>query len=102
MSSEYWKEMIFDKSSSSVSQTIVDALFLSLAALDILDIQNTTDGVKWVIRRQPPVAIRPNNDISLIDATIGKAKYKVDKYWMGMNLHPETRIRVCTPAIPKS
>jgi hypothetical protein len=102
MCSEYWKEIIFDKSSSSVSRTNVDALFLSLAALGILEIQNTTDGIKWVIGRQPPVAIQPNNDVSLIDATIGEAKYKVDKYWMGMSLHPETRIRVRTPAIPIS
>jgi hypothetical protein len=73
-----------------------------LAASGILEIQNTTDGIKWVIGCQPPVAIQPNNDVSLIDATIGEAKYKVDKYWMGMSLHPETRIRVRIPAIPIS
>ena len=102
MCSEYWKQIIFDKLSSSISRTNVDALFLSLAASGILDIQNTADGIKWVIGRQPPVAIQPKNNVTLIDATIGEAKYKVDKYWMGISLHSETRIRVCTPATPTS
>ena len=100
--SDYWKEIIFDKASSSVSRVNVDALFLSLAASGILEIQNTTDGIKWVIGRQSPVATLPNHDVSLIDATIGEAKYKVDKYWMGISLHPKTRIRVRSPAIPIS
>jgi len=102
MCSEYWKEIIFDKLSSSISRTNVDALFLSLAASGILEIQNTTDGIKWVIGRQPLVAIQTKNNVTLIDATIGEAKYKVDKYWMGISLHSETRIRVCTPATPTS
>ncbi len=78
--SDYWKEIIFDKASSSVSRVNLDALFLSLAASGILEIQNTTDGIKWVIGRQSLVATLPNHAVSLIDATIGKAKYKVDKY----------------------
>ena len=83
-----------------MSRVNVDALFLSLAASGILKIQNTTDDIKWLISRQPPVATLPNHEISLIDAKIGEAKYKVDKYWMGISLHPETRICVCSPAIP--
>jgi hypothetical protein len=45
MASKYWKEMIFDKSSSSVSQSNVNGLFLSLAVTGILEIQNTIDGI---------------------------------------------------------
>ena len=83
-----------------MSRTNVDALFLSLVALGILEIQNTTDGIKWVIGCQPSVAIQPNNVVSLINATIGEAKHNVDKYWMGMSLHTKTRIFFCTPALP--
>ena len=85
-----------------MSWTNVDALFLSLAASGILEIQNMTDGIKRVIGCQPPVATLPNHDVSSIDATIGEAKYKVDKYWTGMSLHPKTTIPVCTPEIPIS
>jgi hypothetical protein len=38
MTSTYWKKMILDKASSSVSQTYVDVLFLFLAAAGSLDI----------------------------------------------------------------
>ncbi len=85
-----------------MSQANVDALFFSLATSGILKIQNTTDGIKWVIGCQPPVATLPNHDVSLINATIFKAKYKVDKCWMGISLHPKTRIHVHSPTIPIS
>jgi hypothetical protein len=102
MTSEYWKEIVFDKSSSSVTRTNVDCLFLSMAASGILEMQNTNDGIKWVVGRLAPTTTQPNRDLSLIEATIGEAKYKVDEYWIGFNLHPATRIRVRTPAIPLS
>ncbi len=55
MASTYWKEMIFDKASSLVSQSNVDALFLSLAAAGILEIQNTTERFLWIAGQEAPV-----------------------------------------------
>jgi hypothetical protein len=100
MTSNYWKEIIFDKVSKSVSQTNVDAHFLSLAASGIIKIQNTNDGIKWFVGHQAPFHLQPNINVTLIDATIGEAKYKLDEYWVGIHQHPPTRIRVCTPRIP--
>jgi hypothetical protein len=47
--------MIFDKASSLVSQSNVDALFLSLAAAGILEIQNTTERFLWIAGQEAPV-----------------------------------------------
>ena len=80
MTSEYWKEIVFDKSSSSVTRKNVDCLFLSMAASGILEMQNTNDGIKWVVGRLAPTTTQPNRDLSLIEATTGEAKYKVDEY----------------------
>ncbi len=79
-----------------------DALFLSLAASGILEIQNTSDGMKWFLRRRAPMTPPSNSDVSLLNATLGEAKYKLDEYWTGLHLHPAARIHVCTPAIPIS
>ncbi len=100
MTSTYWKEMIFDKASSSVSWTNVNALFLSLAAAGILDIQSTPDGIMWMVGQEVPVVPRQHARVTLVEATIEIAKYTMDKYWMGINQHPPTRICVCTPPIP--
>jgi hypothetical protein len=40
--------MIFDKASGLVSRTNVDALFLSLAATGVVDIEHTIDGYMWI------------------------------------------------------
>jgi hypothetical protein len=80
-----------------MSRANVDALFLSLAACGILEIQNTSDGMKWFLGRQAPRTVLPNLDVSLIDATIGEAKYKAGKHWTGLNLHPAMQIHVGTP-----
>ena len=102
MSNAYWKEIIFDKAPSSVSRVNVNALFLSLAAAGILEIQNTSEGMKWFIGREAPRTVAPNLDVLFLDETIGEVKYKVDEYWTGLHLHPATRIRVCTSPIPIS
>ena len=94
----YWKEIVFDKSSTSITQTNVDSLFLLLAASGILEIQNSPEGIRWMLGCQAPTIADTN--VALIHATIGTAKYTLDKYWVGINLHPVTRIRVRTPAIP--
>ena len=100
MLSTYWKEIIFDKASASMSRANVDALFLSLAACGILEIQNTSNGMELFLGCQAPRTVLPNSDVSLINATIGEAEYKAVEYWMGLNLHPAMRIRVLTPSIP--
>ena len=100
MMSAYWKEILFDNSSTSITRTNVDSLFLSLAAPGILKIQNSPDGIRWVLGRQAPTTATTDTDVSLISVTIGAAKYTLDIYWVGINLHPATRIRVHTPAIP--
>jgi len=47
MTSASWKEILFDKSSTSSTWTNVDSLFLSLAATEILEIQNSpADGIR--------------------------------------------------------
>jgi hypothetical protein len=100
MTSAYWKEIIFDKASTSISRTNVDSLFLSLAATGILEIQNSRDGIRWVLGRQAPTTPLTYTDVSLINITFGVANYTLDNYWVGINLHPATRIRARTPAIP--
>jgi hypothetical protein len=99
MSNAYKKEIIFDKAPLSVSRVNANALFLSLAAAGILEIQNTSEGMKWFIGQEAPRTVAPNLDVSFLNATIGEAKYKVNNYWTGLHLHPATRICVCTPAI---
>jgi hypothetical protein len=99
MTSTYWKGMIFNKASSSVSQSNVDALFLSLAASGILVIQSTPDGIIWMVGQDVPVLPQQHARVTFVEATIGRAKYTMDKYWMGINQHPPTRICVCTPLI---
>jgi hypothetical protein len=100
MTSTYWKEIVFDKSSTSITRTNVDSLFLSLAASGILDIQNSPDGIRWMLGRPAPTTATTDTNVGLIHATIGTARYTLDEYWVGINLHPVTRIRVRTPAIP--
>ena len=84
----------------SITQTNVVSLFLSLTASGILEIQNSPDGIRWMLGRQAPTTATTDMNVALIHATIGTAKYSLDKYWVGINLHPVPRIRVCTPAIP--
>ena len=90
----------FDKMSTSITRTNVDSLFLSLAATGILEIQNSPDGIWWVLGRQAPTTATTDTDVSLISITFGMAMYTLDNYWVGTNLHPATRIRVRTLAIP--
>jgi hypothetical protein len=96
MTSTYWKEILFDKSSTSITRTNVDSLFLSLAASGILEIQNSPDGIRWMLGYQAPTTATTDTNVALIHATIGTAMYTLDEYWVGINLHPVTRIRVDT------
>jgi hypothetical protein len=96
----YWKEILFDKLLMSITRTNVDSLFLLLAASGILEIQNSPDGIRWMLGRQAPTTATTDTNVALIHATIGTAKYTLDEYWVEINLYPVTRIRVLTPAIP--
>ncbi len=100
MVSTYWKEMIFNKASSTVSWLNVDALFLSLAATGILEILNTTEGIMWIVGWEVLVLQQQLPSVTLIEATIGLAKYTKDSYWVGINQHPDTRICTRTPPFP--
>jgi hypothetical protein len=100
MLSVYWKETIFDKALLSVTQSNVDALFLSMALSGILEIQKTNDNTKWMLGRQPRVQRESNVNVFFVDATIGKANHKLDKYWRGIHEHPPTKIRVRVPPLP--
>ena len=84
--------MIFDKASRTVSWLNVDALFLSLAATGVLEIQNTSEGIMWIVGREVPVLQQ--------QPMIGLAKYTKDSYWVGINQHPATRIYTRTPLFP--
>ena len=99
MKSTYWKEILFDKSSTKITRTNVDSLFLSLAASGILEIQNSPDGIRWMLGRQAQTTATTDTNVALIHAIIGTAKYTLDKYWVGINLHPVNRIQVRKPAI---
>jgi len=83
----------------SSTRTNVDSLFLLLAASGILEIQNSPDGIRWMLGRQALRTATTDTNVALIHATIRTAKYTLDDYWVGINLHPVTRIRVRTPAI---
>jgi hypothetical protein len=100
MTSTYWKEAIFNKASTPVSQLKFDALFLLLTALGILKVQKTNDKIQWTVSWQPPVLPQSNVNVTFVNATIGKATYKLDEYWNGIHQHPPTRIRVRAPPIP--
>jgi hypothetical protein len=80
MTSTYWKEILFDKSSTLITQTNVDSLFLSLAASGILEIQNCPDGIRWMLKCQAPTTATTVTNVALIRATIGTAKYTLDEY----------------------
>jgi hypothetical protein len=38
-----------------------------------------------------PVVPRQDAHVTLVEVTIGLAKYTMDKYWMGINHHPPTK-----------
>ncbi len=100
MLSTYWKEMIFDKASSSVSCSKVDAMFLLLVASGILEIKHTNDGLVWIVGQQYLTIHKPNVRGTIVEATISAANYNIDINWGGIHQHPVMRIRVCTPPIP--
>jgi hypothetical protein len=74
MTSSYWKEILFNKSSTSITRTNVDSLYLSLAASGILEIQNSPDGIRWMLGRQAPMIATTDTNVVLIHTTIGTAK----------------------------
>ena len=97
VASAFWKETVFDKAPRSVSQIQVEALFLSLTAAGIINLEHTIDsGFHWVIAREYGPSIGSD---SFIHAHMGIAKYKRDESWQGIHLFAETRIRRRDPSI---
>ena len=80
--SPYWVEKIFDRASSGIKMTHVDALILSLTAARILEVQKVNDHFRWNVRRNNPY-----------NADAGVANYLSDDNWKGVNLHNENRVR---------
>jgi hypothetical protein len=76
----------------SVSDSNVDALFLSLAAAGILDINYTNVALAWVVGPQPPAVHKEKVHVTPIEVTVGDAKYNMDINWKGICHHLETRI----------
>jgi hypothetical protein len=54
----------------------------------------------WIVRREAPVVEWQHARVTLVEATIGIAKYAKDKYWVGIQQHPIMRIRVRSLEIP--
>jgi hypothetical protein len=50
--SEFWKEAIFDCAAGGISRMQVDALFLSLTALGIIQMQQKNTSLEWMIARE--------------------------------------------------
>jgi hypothetical protein len=68
-----------------------------LVATGILEIQNTTDRIMWIVDWEVPVV---QQQLTLVEAMIGLGKYTKDNYWVGINQHSPTMICVCTLLIP--
>jgi hypothetical protein len=75
---------------------------MALAATGILVVHNSNDGLMWIVDPQTSTVIQqPNVYMTLIEAMIGNPNYIMDDTWIGINQHPVTRIRVCSPTIPR-
>jgi hypothetical protein len=78
----FWIETIFDRAASGIKRTHVDALFFSLAAAGIVDIEKSLSGViRW----------------NLCWENITTPSYNNNDKWLGINLHSAQRIRRRTP-----
>ena len=81
--SPYWIEKIFDRAASGIKKTHVDALLLSLASANLLEIQRIHNEDRWNIARTK----HPYN------ADAGKPVYFSLDAWRGINLYSEGRAR---------
>ena len=77
----YWIENIFDIASYEIKHVHVDALFLSLAAANIIVLQRHKSTTRW--------------NISWLDDDT--PAFQKDTCWQGVNTFPPTRTRMRTP-----
>jgi hypothetical protein len=49
---KFWKEAIFDHAAGGISRMQVDALFLSLTASGIIQMQEKNTSLEWLITRE--------------------------------------------------
>ena len=77
--SAYWLERIFDRAAGGIKATHIDALLLSLASANIIEVQRVQGEDRWNIKRSKADGGTPN--------------YRKDEYWRGVNLHDEKRGR---------
>jgi hypothetical protein len=85
--SKFWKEAIFDRAACGISRMQVDALFLSLTASEILQMQQKNTSLEWIITRE---FTTKNN--CFIESHIGCPMYKKDVA-RGVHLFSESRVR---------
>ena len=84
-------ETIFDRAKSGVKKTHVDALFFSLAAAKILDLEKVNGIIRWNVLYHRD-STNPLND---------KRRYNIDESWDGVNLFESNRPRRRVPTVPK-
>ncbi len=78
----YWKEKIFDRK-SRVKRVNVDALFISLIAAGMIDIERSREQLRWNL-------IRDGNDQPIVDD---------DNKWGGINTFPSNYVLKCTDSM---
>ena len=92
-------EEIFNAKKGSLGKYNVEALFLQLIAAEIISIKVRSNGsMQWVFNREKKVVVDDVDDKEMGD--IDNAgdniaievenvhSYKIDKYWVGVNIHP--------------
>jgi hypothetical protein len=93
--SAFWKETVsFDWATGGISRMQPDALFLSLTASGILQLNPNNTSFQWGIAWEYATA---NNNDCFIEAHIGIPIYKRDDAWQGVNLFSENHVRKKNP-----
>ena len=90
-------EEIFNVKKGSLGKYNVEALFLQLIAAEIISIKVRSNGsMQWVFNRETKVVVDDDNEMGDIDDAGDNIaievenvhSYKIDKYWVGVNMHP--------------
>lgn len=87
----FWIETIFDRAKSGVKKTHVDALFFSLAAAKILDLEKVNGVIHWNV----------SYDYDIENPLNETRRYNIDSSWKGVHLFESTRTRRRIPTVPK-
>ncbi len=90
----FWKEAVFDWAAGGISGMQVDALFLSLTALGIIQLQILNTLLQWSITQEYMTATN-----CFIKSHVGHPMYKRDDAWQGVHLFCKSRVRKRNPGI---